>query len=220
MDPYTTETYMVYDKSIQPRQFLHYISSCLKALFIITARRRFPYNEIKHSQTCGDILAHSSMDISFNLAEFLGLLWRILFFSDPQRFSIGLRSEGWLGRWRTLIFLLLNHSRVKFAVWLGRPLVCFEQALRSRDETLLKYLTMHCAIHLYVNDVECTSAMQGKTSPKNYTTTSVLHSWYGIFTVRGCPLRPPNMTSSIATKKIFLGFIRPNDCLPIFVERP
>ena len=68
--------------------YIYYLIA--KPLFIIAARRRFSHGEIKRSQTCGDILAHSSMHISFNSARFFRLLFRIFFFSVPLRFSIGL----------------------------------------------------------------------------------------------------------------------------------
>ena len=59
------------------------------------------------------------MHISFNSVRFFGILCRILFFSVPQRWSIELRSGDWLLHWRTLSFLLLNHSRGKFVVCSG-----------------------------------------------------------------------------------------------------
>ena len=47
-------------------------------LLIISALRRFSYDEIKRSQTCGDILAHTSMHVYFSFARFcleIGLLY-------------------------------------------------------------------------------------------------------------------------------------------------
>ena len=78
---------MARDKSIQYIQYL-----VVKPLLIITAWRWFSYEEIRPSQTCGDIFLHSSMQIYFNSARFLGFLWWICFFYVPQRFSIGLRA--------------------------------------------------------------------------------------------------------------------------------
>ena len=129
MDSYTAETYMVHDKSTEPKLFLHLIFNCKAFIRITTARRLFLYDEIKCLQTCGDILAHSPMHISFNSARYFGILSRILFFSVPQGFSIGVKSGDWHGHWRTLIFLSLNHSRVQFAVSLG-SLSCWNVRLR------------------------------------------------------------------------------------------
>ena len=91
--------------------------------------RRFWYEEIRPSQTCGYIFLHSSMQISFNLARFLGFLWWTCFFNVPQRFSIGLRSGDLLGHWRTLVFFLVNRFDFKLAVSFG-SLTCWNVSFR------------------------------------------------------------------------------------------
>ena len=158
------------------------------------------------------------MNISFNSAIFFRLLCRILFFSVPQRFSIGLKSGDWLGNWRTLIFPLLNHSRLgSLSSW--NVHLCFFNKSFAFGMRLLQYMTIHGTIHLCINDVEYISAMRGKTSPNHYyTTTSVRHRWYGIFTVIRCLLIPPNITSGIATEMFNFGVIRVNDSLPILIS--
>ena len=165
----------------------------MKPLFIITARRLFPYDEIKRSQTCGDIFAHSSMHISFNFERFFRLLCRILFFHLPQWLSIGLRSGNWLGHWRTSIFLSLNLSPVKSSVCLG-SCSCWNVHLSFFNNRFALGMRLFsdiwryvAPIHFPINDVQC-------TSPNHYTTTSVLRSWYDIL-IR-CHFHPPNMISS------------------------
>ena len=76
-----------------------------------------------------------------------------------------------------LLLVVVDKIRFNAQSYIVRQSVCLEN---------WKYLcNSRCqyvgTIHLCINDVECTSAMRGKTSPNHYTTTSVLHSWYGIF---------------------------------------
>ena len=196
---------MVHDKSIQPEQFLHLIFSC--EAFI-------------HYNCSETVLIWNFAFV--NLCPFFNTLffqlcrifrtpspYRILQF--PQWFSIGLRSGDSLGHWRTFIFFLLNHSRVKFAACLG-SLSCWNVHLRLSNKRyaiempLLQYLTIHATFHLTINDVQCTSAMRGRTSPNHCTTTTVLHSWYAIFTAIRCPLRSPIMTCGIESEKFFFLF--------------
>ena len=160
------------------------------------------------------------MHISFNSAGFFRLLYWLLFLSVPQRLSIGLRSGDWLGHWRTLIFLSLNHSRVKFVV------VLWEHPLEFLNKRFTLGMRLLSNIWRYMELCIFSSMMWSAPVPREvkhahtiiYYTTSVPYSWFGICKVIRYLLCPRNMMNGIATRKFNFSFNTPNDSLPISIS--
>lgn len=78
----------------------------------------------KFSHTVAGILAHTSMQISSRAVMFWGCFWATRTFNSLQRFSMGLRSEDWLGHSRTLKCFLWSHFFITWVVCL-RSLPCW-----------------------------------------------------------------------------------------------
>ena len=172
----------------------------MRSLYLLLQLWDSFHDEIKRSQA-SDILALSSMHISFNSARFFGLLYRILFFSAPQTFSVG-----WRGHWKTLIYLLLKQSCVKYAVGLG-SLFCWNFHLHLLNKRFALGMSLFSNIWRYMTQSIFPSMMCSEPVPCEVKRAQTIILPPPCFTVgmvflRSCVLiRPPNMTSGIATKK-------------------
>ena len=157
--------------------------------------------------------------MSLKSARFFGLFLCTAVLNIRHKFSMGLRSDDWLGHERTLILLFANHSVVNFAVCLG-SFSCWKIHLRRPGSFLrseaasapvsacswnYQFFHQWCGVPLY---------MDSKTATHHEAASSLLLGRERVLGIIGSPWFPPNTTSFVLAEKFNIAFIGPYNPFP------
>ena len=115
----------------------------------ITAAILLGYVSISLAHLATGIFAHSSRQNCSSSFKLYGFRWCTAIFKSYHRFSIGLRSELWLGHSKTFKCFPLNHLSVCLAVCLG-SLSCWKGNLRPSLKSLEDWNRFPSRISLYL----------------------------------------------------------------------